>query len=73
MTKKDKQPFSCHICGSKYKKELVALEIIEGSGNYENTEAFKCSRCGDIVFDSIRMEQLRMKVTHLKKDDSLDC
>jgi len=66
MPKKKKTPLSCHICGSKYKKELVSLEIVEGSGHYEKTEALKCSKCGDVVFDTTQLEQLRMKVTRFK-------
>lgn len=56
----------CHICDTKYVKESVPIELVEGSGQFEDSDAYKCPKCGDIVFDTSQLEALRSKVTHFR-------
>jgi len=66
MSKKKAFNLQCHLCGSDYKKGKVPMELIEGSGHYEETEVYKCKKCGDIVLDSRQLESFRSKVTHFR-------
>lgn len=66
MTDEEVSHIECHVCGSKYVKEKVPVELIEGTGHFEETEVYKCPECGDIVFNTSQLENLRSKVTHFK-------
>ena len=37
----------CHICDTKYVKESVPIELVEGSGQFEDSDAYKCPKCGE--------------------------
>ena len=66
MSKAATMHIQCHACGSEYVKEIIPMEIVEGSGHFEDTEVYKCPTCGDIVLDSHQLDSLRGKVTHFK-------
>lgn len=56
----------CYNCDSDYVKENVPIELIEGSGHYEDTDVYKCPACGDVVLDTQQLDGLRSKVSHFR-------
>ena len=56
----------CYKCDGKLENTIENIEVLEGSGVFEDTEVFKCNQCGEILMDSQQIKELRKKVDILR-------
>jgi len=66
MAKKEKLDLKCDVCGTKYEKTKEMVEVIEGTGYFEENEVYKCPKCGDIIMTSEQLRTLRNKAGHFR-------
>jgi len=56
----------CYKCDGTLERTKDKVEVLEGSGLFEETEVFKCGKCGEVLMDSDQIKALRKKTDVLK-------